>query len=108
MSQFEFLELFGFCFFFTCCNLRVLEVCDLCRNLVLIFAFIFSPYSLTTLLPFSCQSKEDAYFVVLSKEEGAGLGFSVAGGIDLEQKSVTVSDDASHLFAKLVLKHAGD
>ncbi|XP_074851810.1 PDZ domain-containing protein 2-like isoform X2 [Carettochelys insculpta] len=35
-------------------------------------------------------STEDAYFVVLSKEEGAGLGFSVAGGIDLEQKSVIV------------------
>ncbi|NXF09481.1 PDZD2 protein, partial [Smithornis capensis] len=36
------------------------------------------------------KSKEDTYFVVLHKEEGAGLGFSVAGGIDLEQKSVTV------------------
>ncbi|KFP60765.1 PDZ domain-containing protein 2, partial [Cariama cristata] len=34
--------------------------------------------------------KEDTHFVVLHKEEGAGLGFSVAGGIDLEQKSVTV------------------
>ncbi|XP_063815340.1 PDZ domain-containing protein 2 isoform X2 [Pseudophryne corroboree] len=36
------------------------------------------------------ERKEDVYFVVLSKEEGAGLGFSVAGGVDLEQKSVTV------------------
>ncbi|XP_010007042.1 PREDICTED: PDZ domain-containing protein 2 [Chaetura pelagica] len=36
------------------------------------------------------KSKEDTYFVVLHKEEGAGLGFSVAGGTDLEQKSVTV------------------
>ncbi|NWI52063.1 PDZD2 protein, partial [Calyptomena viridis] len=36
------------------------------------------------------KSKEDTYFIVLNKEEGAGLGFSVAGGIDLEQKSVTV------------------
>ncbi|XP_073399982.1 PDZ domain-containing protein 2 isoform X2 [Dendrobates tinctorius] len=34
--------------------------------------------------------KEDVYFVVLNKEEGAGLGFSIAGGIDLEQKAVTV------------------
>lgn len=34
---------------------------------------------------------EDVYFVVLTKEEGSGLGFSIAGGIDLEQKSVTVS-----------------
>lgn len=44
--------------------------------------------------PFLCQNKEDTYFVVLHKEEGAGLGFSVAGGIDLEQKSVTVSDSS--------------
>ncbi|KAG8456802.1 hypothetical protein GDO86_002549 [Hymenochirus boettgeri] len=36
------------------------------------------------------ERKEDVYFVVLNKEEGAGLGFSIAGGIDLEQKSVTV------------------
>ncbi|XP_075443606.1 PDZ domain-containing protein 2 isoform X2 [Ascaphus truei] len=36
------------------------------------------------------ERKEDVYFVVLNKEEGAGLGFSVAGGIDLEHKSVTV------------------
>ncbi|KAM8960058.1 PDZ domain-containing protein 2 [Pelodytes ibericus] len=36
------------------------------------------------------ERKEDVYFVVLSKEEGSGLGFSVAGGTDLEQKSVTV------------------
>ncbi|KAM8887436.1 PDZ domain-containing protein 2 isoform 2-T2 [Spinachia spinachia] len=28
--------------------------------------------------------------VVLSKEEGSGLGFSVAGGVDLEQKAITV------------------
>ncbi|KAM5192172.1 LOW QUALITY PROTEIN: PDZ domain-containing protein 2 [Mantella aurantiaca] len=34
--------------------------------------------------------KEDVYFVVLNKEEGAGLGFSIAGGVDLEQKSVIV------------------
>uniref|UniRef100_A0A8D0LBJ7 PDZ domain containing 2 n=1 Tax=Sphenodon punctatus TaxID=8508 RepID=A0A8D0LBJ7_SPHPU len=36
------------------------------------------------------ESKEDVYFVVLNKEEGSGLGFSVAGGIDLEQKSIIV------------------
>ncbi|KAL2092397.1 hypothetical protein ACEWY4_012195 [Coilia grayii] len=36
------------------------------------------------------EMKEDVYFVVLIKEEGSGLGFSIAGGIDLEQKSVTV------------------
>ncbi|XP_056401119.1 PDZ domain-containing protein 2 [Hyla sarda] len=36
------------------------------------------------------EKKDDVYFVVLSKEEGSGLGFSIAGGIDLEQKAVTV------------------
>uniref|UniRef100_A0A8C9VWT2 PDZ domain-containing protein 2-like n=1 Tax=Scleropages formosus TaxID=113540 RepID=A0A8C9VWT2_SCLFO len=36
------------------------------------------------------EDKEDIYFVVLTKEEGSGLGFSVAGGTDLEQKSITV------------------
>ncbi|XP_028915845.1 PDZ domain-containing protein 2 isoform X2 [Ornithorhynchus anatinus] len=36
------------------------------------------------------ENKEDVCFIILKKEEGAGLGFSVAGGIDLEQKSVIV------------------
>ncbi|XP_072520460.1 PDZ domain-containing protein 2 isoform X2 [Salminus brasiliensis] len=36
------------------------------------------------------EVKEVVYFVVLSKEEGSGLGFSIAGGVDLEQKSITV------------------
>ncbi|XP_041083754.1 PDZ domain-containing protein 2-like isoform X1 [Polyodon spathula] len=36
------------------------------------------------------EGKEEVYFVVLTKEEGSGLGFSIAGGVDLEQKCVTV------------------
>ncbi|XP_038646641.1 PDZ domain-containing protein 2 isoform X1 [Scyliorhinus canicula] len=36
------------------------------------------------------ESKEDIYIIVLNKEEGAGLGFSVAGGVDQEHKSVTI------------------
>ncbi|KAM9331022.1 PDZ domain-containing protein 2 [Gastrophryne carolinensis] len=36
------------------------------------------------------ERKEDVHFVVLNKEEGAGLGFSIAGGVDLEQKSIIV------------------
>ncbi|XP_051538227.1 PDZ domain-containing protein 2 isoform X2 [Myxocyprinus asiaticus] len=36
------------------------------------------------------EVKEDIYFVILTKEQGSGLGFSIAGGVDLEQKSVTV------------------
>ncbi|CAH2296559.1 PDZ domain-containing 2 isoform X1 [Pelobates cultripes] len=42
------------------------------------------------------ERKEDVFFVLLNKEEGAGLGFSIAGGTDLEQKSVTVH----RVFAK--------
>ncbi|KAK2521214.1 hypothetical protein Q9966_013074 [Columba livia] len=49
------------------------------------------------------KSKEDTYFVVLHKEEGAGLGFSVAGGTDLEQKSVTVH----RVFSKGVASQEG-
>ncbi|KAM3876865.1 pro-interleukin-16 [Diretmus argenteus] len=32
----------------------------------------------------------DIHVVILHKEEGAGLGFTIAGGIDLESKSLTV------------------
>lgn len=31
------------------------------------------------------------HVVILHKEEGAGLGFSIAGGSDLESKALTVS-----------------
>ncbi|KAM9311893.1 pro-interleukin-16 [Gastrophryne carolinensis] len=33
---------------------------------------------------------DDIHVVVLHKEEGAGLGFSLAGGVDLENKAITV------------------
>ncbi|KAJ8285165.1 hypothetical protein GJAV_G00023050 [Gymnothorax javanicus] len=36
------------------------------------------------------QDEGDTHFVVLVKEPGSGLGFSIAGGVDLEQKSITV------------------
>ncbi|XP_026522163.1 PDZ domain-containing protein 2 [Notechis scutatus] len=49
------------------------------------------------------ESKEDIYFVVLNKEEGSGLGFSVAGGIDLEQKSIIVH----RVFSKGVASQEG-
>lgn len=41
-------------------------------------------------LIFCIKVKEDVYFVILTKEGGSGLGFSIAGGVDLEQKSITV------------------
>lgn len=37
------------------------------------------------------QVNENVYFVILTKDEGSGLGFSIAGGVDLEQKSITVN-----------------
>ncbi|XP_060763259.1 PDZ domain-containing protein 2 isoform X2 [Neoarius graeffei] len=36
------------------------------------------------------EVNEDVYFVILTKDEGSGLGFSIAGGVDLEQKYITV------------------
>ncbi|XP_068452358.1 PDZ domain-containing protein 2 [Clinocottus analis] len=36
------------------------------------------------------QVNGNTRLVVLSKEDGSGLGFSVAGGVDLEQKAITV------------------
>ncbi|XP_066568143.1 PDZ domain-containing protein 2 isoform X2 [Amia ocellicauda] len=36
------------------------------------------------------EDNGDIYFVVLTKEEGSGVGFSIAGGVDLEQKSIRV------------------
>uniref|UniRef100_A0A4W5KMU1 Pro-interleukin-16 n=1 Tax=Hucho hucho TaxID=62062 RepID=A0A4W5KMU1_9TELE len=38
----------------------------------------------------SCSQFEHIQVVILHKEEGAGLGFSIAGGIDLESKATTV------------------
>ncbi|XP_028603793.2 PDZ domain-containing protein 2 isoform X2 [Podarcis muralis] len=49
------------------------------------------------------ESKEDVLFVVLNKEEGSGLGFSVAGGVDLEQKSIIVH----RVFSKGVASQEG-
>lgn len=39
----------------------------------------------------SLQVNNNTHLVVLSKEEGSGPGFSIAGGVDLEQKAITVS-----------------
>ncbi|XP_053770062.1 PDZ domain-containing protein 2 isoform X2 [Desmodus rotundus] len=36
------------------------------------------------------ENKEDVCFIVLTKKEGSGLGFSVAGGSDVEPKSTVV------------------
>lgn len=39
----------------------------------------------------SPQQLQDIHVVILHKEEGAGLGFSIAGGCDRESKALTVS-----------------
>ncbi|KAE8291587.1 PDZ domain-containing protein 2 [Larimichthys crocea] len=36
------------------------------------------------------EVNDSAHLVVLNKEEGSGLGFSIAGGVDLEHKAITV------------------
>ncbi|XP_012874128.1 PREDICTED: PDZ domain-containing protein 2 [Dipodomys ordii] len=36
------------------------------------------------------EDKEDIFFVVLNKKEGSGLGFSVAGGTEVEPKPIMV------------------
>ncbi|KAJ0001595.1 hypothetical protein NQD34_001391 [Periophthalmus magnuspinnatus] len=43
-----------------------------------------------TLDPEELKQLEDIHVVILHKEEGAGLGFTVAGGSDLENKAPTV------------------
>ncbi|KAL2300803.1 hypothetical protein Nmel_013693 [Mimus melanotis] len=48
---------------------------------------------------------DDIHVTVLHKEEDTGLGFSLAGGIDLENKVVTVSSILKHIpKSKLYLK----
>lgn len=40
---------------------------------------------------FPPQQLDSIHVTILHKEEGAGLGFSLAGGADLENKVITVS-----------------
>lgn len=40
---------------------------------------------------FHPQQLDSIHVTILHKEEGAGLGFSLAGGADLENKMITVS-----------------
>ncbi|NXP48877.1 PDZD2 protein, partial [Heliornis fulica] len=76
------------------------------QKLQSVFSAVIPKYDIAAMLQevkAQVKSKEDTYFVVLHKEEGAGLGFSVAGGIDLEQKSVTVH----RVFSKGVASQEG-
>lgn len=50
---------------------------------------------LTVLVCYYFQKLEQVYVVMLRKEEGVGLGFSIAGGSDLENKDPTVSNTSA-------------
>lgn len=43
-------------------------------------------------MQFLLQQLDSIHVTILHKEEGAGLGFSLAGGADLENKVITVSE----------------
>lgn len=48
-------------------------------------------YCVCECMYFHPQQLDSIHVTVLHKEEGAGLGFSLAGGADLENKVITVS-----------------
>ncbi|CAN9512699.1 unnamed protein product [Ophioblennius macclurei] len=63
-----------------------------CKLHSLLFSLTAKVYVSILLQDTRALSQVDAntHLVVLGKEEGSGLGFSIAGGIDLEQKQITV------------------
>ncbi|XP_051535333.1 PDZ domain-containing protein 2-like [Myxocyprinus asiaticus] len=81
-------------------NLKDLESSPLDQNKVQdVLCSLTTKVDVTTLIQRTeslSKVKEDIYFVILTKEQGSGLGFSIAGGVDLEQKSVTVHRVFTH------------
>ncbi|XP_018524797.1 PDZ domain-containing protein 2 isoform X2 [Lates calcarifer] len=63
-----------------------------CKLQTLLFSPTVKSYVLALLQEAEAFSEvnDSTHLVVLGKEEGSGLGFSVAGGVDLEQKAITV------------------
>lgn len=58
---------------------------------VLFQSYCLYEFRITVIVCLNSQQVNDStHLVVLGKEEGSGLGFSVAGGVDLEQKAITV------------------
>lgn len=53
--------------------------------------FTLRQYSVCECMYFHPQQLDSIHVTILHKEEGAGLGFSLAGGADLENKVITVS-----------------
>ncbi|XP_070689558.1 PDZ domain-containing protein 2 [Pempheris klunzingeri] len=75
-------------------SLKELATCPVsqCKLQTLLSSLTIKSYVSTVLQeakPLS-EVNNNTYLVVLSKEEGSGLGFSIAGGIDLEQQAITV------------------
>ncbi|KAK2837076.1 hypothetical protein Q5P01_014288 [Channa striata] len=64
----------------------------LCKLQTLLTSIAAKSYVSSLLQEASSVSEVEGntHLIVLSKEEGSGLGFSIAGGVDLEQKAVTV------------------
>uniref|UniRef100_A0A671VEH7 PDZ domain containing 2 n=1 Tax=Sparus aurata TaxID=8175 RepID=A0A671VEH7_SPAAU len=63
-----------------------------CKLQTLLSSVTCKSYTLALLQEAKALSEVDGntHLVVLSKDEGSGLGFSIAGGVDLEKKSITV------------------
>ncbi|XP_044935377.1 PDZ domain-containing protein 2 isoform X2 [Mustela putorius furo] len=58
-----------------------------------VLSSVGSPSTVLTLIQEAkaqSENKEDVCFIVLNKKEGSGLGFTVAGGTDVEPKSIVV------------------
>ena len=53
--------------------------------------FVLLQYDVFNIYIFLLQQLDSIHVTILHKEEGAGLGFSLAGGADLENKVITVS-----------------
>lgn len=53
--------------------------------------FTLLQYCVCECMYFHPQQLDSIHVTILHKEEGAGLGFSLAGGTDLENKVITVS-----------------
>nr|XP_015850537.2 PDZ domain-containing protein 2 [Peromyscus maniculatus bairdii] len=63
------------------------------QKLQAILSLVGSKSTISTLIQEAkaqSENKEDTCFIVLNKKEGSGLGFSVAGGSDVEPKPVMV------------------
>lgn len=52
------------------------------------------------IISFSAQEFDDIHVTILHKEEDTGLGFSLAGGVDLENKVVTVSSTFLNIYSE--------